>query len=120
MGIIDICQQAQINHAQSRAAHAQSVAEQLRWELDTLKRKSDALTLACQALWEIVRTEIGLSDSALLERMRDIDVRDGKLDGRITPRVAECPRCGRKSKATRKDCIYCGTTLPTENVFEKA
>jgi hypothetical protein len=120
MGIIDICQQAQINHAQNRAAHAQTVAEQLRWELDTLKHKSDALTLACQALWEIVRTETGLSDSALLERMRDIDVRDGKLDGRITPRVAECPTCGRKSKATRKDCIYCGTTLPTENVFEKA
>jgi hypothetical protein len=117
--LIDLHQQGQINQAQNRAAQAQSVAEQLRWELDTLKRKSDSLTLACQALWEIVRTQTGLSDTAILEKMRDIDIRDGKLDNRITRRVAECPRCGRKSNASRKDCIYCGALLPTENVFEK-
>jgi hypothetical protein len=118
--LIDICQQAQINRAQNHTVRAQSVAEQLLWELDTLKRKSDALTLACQALWEIVRTQTDLTDSALLKRMREIDVRDGKLDGRISPRVASCSRCGRKSSATRKECIYCGAKLPAENVFEKS
>jgi hypothetical protein len=115
MDIIDVCQQAQIDPAQT-----QSAAEQLRWELDALKRKSDALTLTCQALWEIVRTQTGLSDSALLERMRDIDVRDGKFDGHITPRVGHCRWCGRKNNPTRKDCMYCGAKLPAENVFEKS
>jgi len=117
--LIDLHQQAEINQARNHAAQAQSVAEQLRWELDTLKRKSDSLTLACQALWEIVRTQSGLKDTAILEKMRDIDIRDGKLDSRITPRVADCPRCGRKSNASRKDCVYCGEKLPAENVFEK-
>ena len=117
--LVDLYQHGQINHAQNRAAQAQSVAEELRWELDTLKRKSDSLTLACQALWEIVRAQGGLKDTAILEKMRDIDIRDGKLDHRITPRVADCPRCGRKNKASRKDCIYCGEKLRAENVFEQ-
>jgi hypothetical protein len=118
--LIDLYQQRQISDATRTAYSAKETANRSRSDIDDLKRKADALTLACQALWEIVRVQTGLSDDTILDKMQEIDLRDGSADGRISHRVLSCPSCQRTSKASRKICLYCGAAMPTENVFEKS
>ena len=118
--LIDLYQHRQISDATRTAYSAKETANRSRSDIDDLKRKADALTLACQALWEIVRAQTGSSDDAILEKMQEIDLRDGAADGRISHRVLTCPSCHRTSKASRKICLYCGASMPTENVFEKS
>ena len=117
--LFDLYQQSRINEARNTALNARDVAANAQWDLDDLKRKADALTLACQALWEILRSQTGLSDDVILRKIEEIDLRDGQADGRITQRLHACRKCNRQNKATRTACLYCGAKLPTENVFEK-
>ena len=112
--------QSQANLATVRANRAHDTSEILRGTVEDLKRKADALTITCQALWEIVRTQSGLSDDAILKKMEEIDARDGRVDGKISARVQECPKCRRNSNVNRRNCLYCGTAMPVENVFEKS
>lgn len=104
--------------AQIEAGLAENRAGDARLELQNLQRTTDALTLACQALWEIVRTQTGLDDQALLLKMEEIDVRDGTQDGKIKPAPVQCPQCHRRTSSNRRECLYCGTPLPVEHVFE--
>ena len=118
--LIDLHQERRINAASNQATSAQNAAERTRWEIDDLKRRTDALTIACQALWELVRTHSGMNDEMILHKMQEIDARDGKVDGKISTSLAACPACGRNSKAARKCCLYCGAALPVTHVFEKS
>lgn len=81
-------------------------------DLEDLERRTEALTLACQALWEILQEELNLSEAAILKKMQEVDLRDGALDGRMTTDVTACPSCRRSNKASRPHCIYCGEPLP--------
>lgn len=120
MDLFDLYQHHQIGEARARATDARSTADQLRLEVADLKRKADALTIACQALWEIVRTQASVTDDLLLAKMQEIDARDGRMDGRISATLVPCPACGRNVNAARKACLYCGAEMPVRHVFEKA
>ena len=115
--LIDLYQQGRIASAQATADQAKDLATQFRWEVDDLRRKADALTITCQALWEILRTQTGMRDDQILAKMQEIDARDGRVDGKISTTLAECPKCRRKSNSARKSCLYCGTALPVRHVF---
>ena len=81
-------------------------------DAEDLKRKVDALAIAVEAMSEILQERLGVSDSAILEKMQEIDGRDGRLDGKTSPVVLLCPECGRKSNSSHSACIYCGAPLP--------
>jgi hypothetical protein len=117
--IIDVYQQGQIAEAQNKAAQASDRAKQLEREVDDLKRRADALTIASQALWEILRDRLGVDDQTVLRKMQEIDLRDGQADGKISPRPITCPRCARNSNSKRRYCLYCGAALPAGHLFEK-
>lgn len=118
--LFDIYQHFNIKSAQSAAETAQLTAERLSKEVEDLRARCDTLALACQALWEIVRSTTGLNDEAILSKMQEIDLRDGVLDGKITPRMTMCSSCGRANNTRRNACVYCGTQLPSGQVFDKA
>ena len=113
----DIYQQGKIAVADAKAEHAKSESERLRQQVQDLQRKCDGLTIACQSLWEIVRDRAGIGDEALLAKMQEVDLRDGQADGKISPALASCPSCGRRSNAARKLCLYCGASMPVAHVF---
>jgi hypothetical protein len=117
--IIDAYQQGQIAEAQVSAAQASDRAKRLQAEVDDLKRRADALTIANQALWEILRARLGIEDKTVLLKMQEIDLRDGLADGKISPRPVACPRCARNSNSKRRACLYCGAALPAGHLFEK-
>ena len=72
------------------------------------------------ALWELLRDDGVFDEERLLEKIQEVDLRDGRADGRLGPTPVSCPHCGRKSKSGRAQCMYCGTPLPggPEHVFE--
>jgi len=115
-------QHQRIGNAQRSAETAKEAADQLRSEVSDLKRKTEALTIASQALWELVRAHTGLTDADILAKMQEIDLRDGKPDGKITGTLVHCHACRRGTHSKRKLCMYCGELLPpadSVHVFEK-
>ena len=74
-----------------------------------LEGRVDKLEMICEALWEIVKTETNWSDTDLLEKITQIDLRDGELDGKKrTVNVLRCTRCERMNSKRHNRCIYCG------------
>jgi hypothetical protein len=116
----DLYQQGQIAAATAKADHAKNENERLKSQIQDLQRKSDALTIACQALWEIVRDRAGMADEAMIAKLQEIDLRDGQADGKISTTLTACPSCGRRSNSNRKQCLYCGASMPVGQIFGRA
>lgn len=53
-----------------------------------------------------------LTQAELHARVREVDVADGRLDGRAAPPPAAtktiCADCGHATPQTRPTCLYCG------------
>ena len=111
-------QYGQVARAQNEAASAQRKADQVGQRLDDLERRTDRLSLACQALWEILREQTNISEDAVFARMEAIDLRDGQADGKIGGKVFECVKCGRTINSRRPVCVYCGTRNRGSTVVE--
>jgi len=114
----NIYQDGRNDAASDTADRAESKADQLREELTALRRAADRLTLATQAMWELVRDLPGFSEEKLMAKMQEIDLRDGSGDGRITMQTLDCPSCGAKTNSKRQSCIMCGAELEKPHVFE--
>jgi len=106
----DLHQQRRINDVQDSAEDAGRLAKDVRQELRDLRRSLERTAMANMAMWELVRERLHLSDEELLNRMQEIDLRDGVRDGRITPVGASpvCGGCNRKLATRHERCIYCG------------
>jgi len=87
-------------------------------EVRELQAKVDHMSLACQAMWELLREYSGLPEQAILERMKEIDLRDGTEDGKISITTVECPTCGKPSNSRRSSCVHCGQEFIRMHVFE--
>ena len=112
----DLYQQSLIGQAQTDAASAQGKAERATARIEDLERRTDRLALACQALWELLRANSGLTDEQVFAKMAEIDLKDGVADGRITGRLMNCTSCGRAIRSTRPKCLYCGHTSVTDSI----
>ena len=77
-------------------------------DIRTLREDLDRLHLVCRAMWEMLKQETGATDEALVERIQQLDLSDGKLDGRVRVDVVDCVACGRKIGRRHRRCIYCG------------
>jgi hypothetical protein len=103
--------------AQLDASNARADAREAVTETELLRHDVDRLLMITEALWSFLKKEHGYTDEALMGAVKAIDLRDGRLDGRVTPApAAPCPGCGRINSAKRAVCIYCGKPLPV-NLF---
>lgn len=96
---------------------AASTAEKSRLSTGELERRLEKLTLASNAMWELLREAHGFTDDQLTAKMEEIDARDGKMDGKIAPAVLECPSCHKKNTLRRRTCLYCETELHGDQLF---
>jgi hypothetical protein len=101
---------------QSDAAAAKTMAEQFTTRMEELEQRVDRLGLACQAMWEILRVQFGLSDEQIRAKMTEVDLRDGVADGRISAQVKGCTQCGRPVNTKRARCLYCGQAVPEDHL----
>lgn len=91
------------------ARSAKEAARDARAQVDLLKCETERLLMICEALWTILKEQHGYDDEELAERIRKIDMKDGKLDGRVAKtEPTSCPHCGRTLSRQRPVCMYCG------------
>lgn len=118
----DIVQQIQINEASRTAGYAKdtsrSNSDRIHQEVQRLEAKIDTLAIISQALWEVVREKTGLTEKDIEARIAEIDIRDGRKDGKITGKPTQCPACERPTHTRLKACPYCGTSLIKTHIVE--
>ena len=57
------------------------------------------------------KDKLGVTDVDLVQRINDIDLSDGKLDGTVRKSVVSCPSCGRTMARRFPKCMYCGQAV---------
>ena len=106
--IWEIQQQWQITEAKHEATTARFTAKQAQVETQRLRRQMDTVLLLCEALWTLLREQHNVGDDVLLERIKQIDLTDGHLDGCLRRPPTECPACHRPIPRRLMHCLYCG------------
>ena len=98
-----------VQRASVDAARASGDAQRARSEVAELEAKCDRALLVCEALWSRLRDRLGITEEELVQRVNDIDLSDGTLDGKVRkPNAHACPSCGRTIAKRFPKCIYCG------------
>lgn len=116
----DLHQQRRINGVEGEISEARRGVLDVRQELRDLRTTLEQMSLANHAMWELVRERLQLSDQELINRMQEIDLRDGVRDGRVTKQAVprNCPNCNRRLATKHERCIYCGQNNPNYQPFE--
>ncbi len=97
--------------ASSQANTAASNARKAKAETESLAQRFDRLALMTEALWLLLRGRLDVTEEELAQVARDLDLSDGKLDGRVRRASAECSSCGRMVGRRHTKCLYCGTPM---------
>ena len=85
----------------------------------SMRQDIERLYMLVEALWLIVKEKSGINDDALAELVKQIDLQDGKLDGRNSSNatVRKCANCGRTLLRGQSKCTYCGNELHDAALF---
>ncbi|MEP6673279.1 MAG: hypothetical protein ABJF10_29280 [Chthoniobacter sp.] len=96
--------------AMNLAEHSRAAArETMMREIEELRKDVDRLLLINEAIWRIAKERLNCSDADLVQRIHDIDLEDGHLDGRKAPSPPRaCPHCERPLSKHRPSCVFCG------------
>jgi hypothetical protein len=96
--------------AAGTAAAAKATADHAASQVEALQQKVDRLTLLNLALTELIQRRLGVSEADIIGLVEEIDLRDGRLDGRLDSKRAPeaCAACGRKFHVRHDQCLYCG------------
>lgn len=116
--IWDIYQQKNIREAKAEAAQAKQGADLSAERIKELEFSLQRMALVSQAMWELLRSRMDVTEDDSLGKINEIDVRDGSKDQRMSPQVAACPECTRTVSTRNLRCIYCGTEVPRPHVFQ--
>lgn len=110
----DLYQQGQIRDAQGRVASANARATDAVTQVRMLEDRVDRLTMICLAMWTLLKESGKFTDEELVNLVREVDLTDGKLDGKYRVETTLCPSCKRTMAAKHRKCIYCGAERPNE------
>ena len=109
--IWDLYQSHRIGQLDSRISDVQASRSHDQVARDVvfgLEEKVDRLALICCALFELVQASTGISEEQLRKKIREVDLRDGEADNRVTPRAKKCPKCEAMMSAKFRRCLFCG------------
>lgn len=73
-----------------------------------LERTVEQLKLINIAFAELLTEKFGVTESELISKVKEIDLRDGVQDGKASTAPTICPKCGRRYDARNNRCLYCG------------
>ena len=114
----DLLQQSQIKSTRQSADSADFKASLAQANVEQLEAQVQTLSLACQAMWELIGKNFGVTEIDLLNKMTEIDLRDGVMDGKLSLKAAtKCSECGKEIKKIRSNCYWCGAKLISATPF---
>ena len=119
MSIWDIVQQVQIETLKARQVSSESDVERTASRSRALDAevhdRIGRLVLVTEAMWELLSERLGLTVADLATRVRELDVRDGHIDGKRAPVASEeqvrCPSCQAVVPAGKTICQFCGAEV---------
>lgn len=91
------------------AERASATATRARTQVELMQADVERLLMITEALWCMLKKEHGYTDEQLIQKVQEIDMRDGRLDGKVAKQPpSQCPQCGRAISARRPTCLFCG------------
>jgi hypothetical protein len=115
--LYDIHQNAKIAGAEAKADRSAHKVERVSQNIEDIEERLDKLALLNYALWSLLQDKLGVSEAELLARVEELDLQDGKLDGRISGGVVNCKDCDRPLSKRHRKCLYCGFELKEDTAF---
>jgi hypothetical protein len=112
-------QSRQLLQIGANAAEAKTQSKDAGQRIAQLESDVDRLLLVCRALWELLRERNELDDRQLIDKIRETDLRDGHLDGKLSrTAVRRCAECGQTIHRRHLQCIYCGSARLQDDPFD--
>lgn len=108
LSIWDFLQDSNAGRTRAAVQDTQAKSVDLERRIKQLEAEVDSLTLVSMAMWELLGKSNGFFLKDLEAKMQEIDLRDGKLDGKVRSGPVQCANCERMLDERRKTCIYCG------------
>ncbi|NLW83202.1 MAG: hypothetical protein GXY41_02175 [Phycisphaerae bacterium] len=102
--------------ASGQASRASSRADRAERAVKMLEENLAKTLLICEALWELLSQRTGLTVQELHDKLYEIDMRDGTLDGKNQRKAIACPGCGRTVGPRHSVCLYCQQVID-DSVF---
>ena len=110
--IWDVFQQYQIHNLNKTFDAAKDVIAQDQAgqaaTLGQMEERLDRLVLICRAMLELLEERTGLTEQDLVKKIAEVDIRDGKADGRMTAKAKPCPACDSMMSPRFNRCLFCG------------
>ena len=101
-----------------QAEQSAMTAQEARTRVLDLEAKVNKLTLVNHALFELIALRTGITESELIEKVNEIDLRDGKLGGKPSQEApVVCEQCGRSYSRRHNHCFYCDHVNPLTKAF---
>ena len=97
--------------AEREAAGAKHAAKRAEQHANLLEANLAKSLMISEALWKLLAEKTGLTENDLIEKLHEVDMRDGVLDGKNQRGIAECAACGRKVSGRHAACLYCGEVI---------
>ena len=97
--------------AEIAAARASGAAHRAQSKVEQLETRLDRALMTMEAMWTLMSERLGITDDELQERIVEIDLTDGILDGRVRRPAAECHACKRRIPRRFTRCMYCGVEI---------
>ncbi len=113
----DIFQQLDLYRIRSNQIETRSKLRKGENEVDALRDQIDKMALINQALYDLLKKHVGITDEELRRKVRELDVSDGVEDGRLRSEPLECPKCGAVVTAGALKCYSCGATIAPSRPF---
>ena len=109
-------------HSENNTASqtARRVATDVRTRSESIQFDVERLFMLTEALWRILKEEHGYNDDLLVQKIQEVDLQDGVLDGKVAKSSERpaCPQCGRTAIKNQHACLYCGASV-AQHPFER-
>lgn len=113
----ELDQNRRISSARAAGLRGEQKAEDAVDLVHRLSARVDRLTLINMALWSLLKERAGLSEEDLANRIQEIDLADGQLDGRVRAQIQTCPHCQRTLSQKHNRCLFCGYEPEEKDAF---
>ena len=105
-----------LSSSSAAASRAESKARLATQRIKSLEANLAKTLMICESLWELLQEKTGLTIDDLHNKLYEVDMRDGVLDGKNQRKPSECPNCHHMVSPRHPACIYCGKVMD-ESVF---
>ena len=106
------------NRASEKRVQNLTGEEARKADVRVLEAEIDKLSLICMAMWRLLEERTSLTEKDLLDKVSELDLQDGKADGKLAKPVSRCVACNRVMSRRHTRCLYCGAERLVETAFD--